>query len=463
MAFADRLIRTLRAVLPSPFSIAVVLTALTFVLAFAFTGADLPPGERVLRLLGHWEQGLWSPPLLVFTVQMMLILVLGHAIALSQPVQRVVRLALFTCRDTPSAAATVALCALLVSFFNWGLGLVFGALFARQVAEHATRKGFGLNYALVGAAGYAGMMVWHGGISGSAPIKVAEAGHLRTLMAGLVPDTELARLPERIGFEETVFASPNLVTALALLVLVPLTLYLLGRNDRSEVPALPPTTWHDDPEEGPAKGAERLDRSPVAAWHFGGIILLYGAWTSLAHFGREGFAFITPDRINLLLLGLAVVLHGSFARFLRAVDEAVTGAAGILVQFPLYFGIMGLMRGSGLVQQFSEALVAHATPTTFPLFTFLSAAVVNVFVPSGGGQWAVQGPIIVQASESLGTGLPRSIMALAYGDQLTNMLQPFWALPLLGITGLKARAILPYALVLMALGAVVFCATLLLW
>ena len=141
----------------------------------------------------------------------------------------------------------------------------------------------------------------------------------------------------------------------------------------------------------------------------------------------------------------------------------MTGAAGILVQFPLYFGIMGLMRGSGLVQQFSEALVAHATPTTFPLFTFLSAAVVNVFVPSGGGQWAVQGPIIVQASESLGTGLPRSIMALAYGDQLTNMLQPFWALPLLGITGLKARAILPYALVLMALGTVVFCATLLLW
>ena len=132
MAFADRLIRTLRAVLPSPFSIAVVLTALTFVLAFAFTGADLPPGERVLRLLGHWEQGLWSPPLLVFTVQMMLILVLGHAIALSRPVQRVVRLALFTCRDTPSAAATVALLTLLVSFFNWGLGLVFGALFARQ-------------------------------------------------------------------------------------------------------------------------------------------------------------------------------------------------------------------------------------------------------------------------------------------------------------------------------------------
>jgi short-chain fatty acids transporter len=463
MAAADRLIRALRAVLPSPFAIAVVLTVVTFLLAFLLTGNDTAPGPRAMALLGHWEQGLWNPPLLVFTVQMMLILVLGHVIALSRPVERIIRLALFSCRDTASSAATVALFTLVVSLFNWGLGVVFGAIFARRVAEHAVRRNFGLNYGLIGAAGYAGMMVWHGGISGSAPIKAAEAGHLRTLMSGLLPDERIALLPERIGFEATVFAGPNLATSAVLLLAIPLLFWLMGRRDRSAVPQLPSSSLLHAEQELPPQGAERLDRSPIAAWLFGGFILIYGAYTSMARFGTEGFAFITPDRINLLLLGLGIVLHGSFARFLAAVDEAVHAAAGILVQFPLYFGIMGIMRGSGMVQLFSDGLMANATATTFPLFTFLSAAVVNVFVPSGGGQWAVQGPIIMQAAEGLGGSLPKSIMALAYGDQLTNMLQPFWALPLLGITGLKAKDILPYALVVMALGAVVFVGALVMW
>ncbi len=463
MTIADRLIGTLRAVLPSPFAIAVVLTVVTFLLAFFFTGAELDAGPRAVALLGHWEQGLWSPPLLVFTVQMMLILVLGHVIALSRPVARFIELALFTCRDTASSAATVALATLVVSFFNWGLGVVFGAILARRVAEHAVRKNFGLNYGLIGAAGYTGMMVWHGGISGSAPIKVAESGHLRSLMSGLLPDESLALLPDHIGFDATVFAGPNLITSAVLLIAIPLVLWLIGRSDRSAVPQLPPSTLVHNAPEPPAHGAERLDRSPIAAWLFGGFILIYIAWRSFSSFGSEGFAFITPDRINLLLLGLGIVLHGSFSRFLSAVDEAIHAAAGILVQFPLYFGIMGIMRGSGMVLLFSEALIGSATVASFPLLTFLSAAVVNIFVPSGGGQWAVQGPIIVQAAQGLGVALPKSIMALAYGDQLTNMLQPFWALPLLGITGLKAKDILPYALVVMAVGAVVFSVALLLW
>ena len=127
-----------------------------------------------------------------------------------------------------------------------------------------------------------------------------------------------------------------------------------------------------------------------------------------------------------------------------------------MIQFPLYFGIMGIMSNSGLVEQFSAFFVQHCTEVTFPIYTFFSAGIVNIFVPSGGGQWAVQGPIIVNAANELGVSLPKSIMALAYGDQLTNMLQPFWALPLLGITGLKAKQILPYTLFLMLIGMVIF-------
>ena len=135
---------------------------------------------------------------------------------------------------------------------------------------------------------------------------------------------------------------------------------------------------------------------------------------------------------------------------------AITGASGILIQFPLYFGIMGIMNHSGMVDIMSDFFVNISNETTFPIFTFISAGIVNVFVPSGGGQWAVQGPIIVQAATDLGISLPKSIMALAYGDQLTNMLQPFWALPLLGITGLKAKDILPYTLILFLAGGLIF-------
>ncbi|MCB0794725.1 MAG: short-chain fatty acid transporter, partial [Flavobacteriales bacterium] len=419
MRRSDRLIGVLRAVLPSPFTIAILLSLLAFALALLLTGGEKPLGGHALDLLGHWERGLWDPPLLVFTMQMMLILVLGHAIALSRPVEALIDSLLRFCRDTPSSAATVTLLTVLVSLFNWGLGLVFGAIFARKVAEHAVRRNFGLNYGLIGAAGYSGLLVWHGGISGSAPIKVAEAGHLKALMAGSMSPEALAGLPERIGFEQTVFSPANLLLCAVLVLLLPAVMFLLGRKDRSGVPHLRPSSLHSQ-LEGKPHGAERLDHSWVLAGGIAAVILIYGAWSALSKYPEQGLAFITPNAINLLLFGGAIALHGNFHRFLAAVDEAIGGAAGILVQFPLYFGIMGLMKGSGLVEQFAQFVVDHATAGTYPLFTFLSAAVVNVFVPSGGGQWAVQGPLIMQAGQALGMDLPKGIMAMAYGDQLTN-------------------------------------------
>ena len=148
---------------------------------------------------------------------------------------------------------------------------------------------------------------------------------------------------------------------------------------------------------------------------------------------------------------------------LKAVDQAISGASGILIQFPLYFGIIGVMQNSGLVLEIANYFVALSTAETLPILTFFSAAIVNVFIPSGGGQWAIQGPVILEAAISLEVPVQKVIMALAYGDQLTNMLQPFWALPLLGITKLKASELLPYTLWIMLLGAVVFVAALIFW
>jgi len=141
---------------------------------------------------------------------------------------------------------------------------------------------------------------------------------------------------------------------------------------------------------------------------------------------------------------------------LSAIQEAISDVSGILIQFPLYFGIMGIMQDSGLASLIAKGMTDTATQFSLPLYTFLSAGIVNLFVPSGGGQWQIQGPIIIETAKATGTSLPKMIMALAYGDQLTNMLQPFWALPLLGITGLKAKDILAYTLILFLLGFMIF-------
>ena len=181
------------------------------------------------------------------------------------------------------------------------------------------------------------------------------------------------------------------------------------------------------------------------------------------NYAGAALGFITPNYINFCLLGFGILLHKNFHSFLRAIDKAIVGSSGILIQFPLYFGILALMQSSGLINSISSLFTSISTQNTLPIFTFLSAGFVNVFVPSGGGQWAIQGPIILEAATNLHVPLNKIILSMAYGDQLTNMLQPFWALPLLSITGLKARDILPYTLILLLIGLVIFLTCLILF
>jgi len=440
-----------RRFLPSPFVIALLLTLLTMGLAL-FYGQfpeNTPAWEGVLT---SWEHGLWNRGLLVFAYQMMLILVLGHVLVLSKPMERLILRLTSLARDGASAAFLVILSTTLVSFFNWGLGLIFGALLARKVGEHAQHRKIPLNYPLIGACGYAGLMVWHGGISGSAPIKVSEPGHLPGLLEGVLPPSVLADFPDTIPSSATIFSSWNLLLFFLVAAAISGLAYYLGRTTSPTHISLPDYRFSEE-AEAPAKGAEKLDRSSWLSMLLAGLIFLAFL---VQYFPQLRSLNLTPDMLNFFMLGLAILLHGNVGRFLRAVEEAIGDTSGILIQFPLYFGIMGMMTESGLIHRISDFFVAISTTTTFPIFTFFSAGLVNVFVPSGGGQWAVQGPVILEAAQSLKVPLPKAVMALAYGDQLTNMLQPFWALPLLGITRLKAREILPYSLLFMVLGGLIF-------
>ncbi len=375
---------------------------------------------------------------------------------LSAPISRFIGFLIRGISGNSSAAIIISVSTMLVAFFNWGLGLIFGAIMARKVAEAAQQRNFKINYPLLGAAGYVGLMVWHGGMSGSAPLKVAEDGHLANLFPQATPEF-LAALPNNIPTTATIFSMENLVVFGVLLIIVPLVLYWLARQGASAVPDLKP----EKPVSNKiaVEGAERLDHSKWLKFGFG--LLLLAAF--FASYSEEIFsANLTPNMLNFFMLGLGISMHRSFISFLNALKRAIIGAAAILIQFPLYFGIMGVMRDTGLITEISNFFVSISTEISLPVFSFISAGLVNIFVPSGGGQWAVQGPIIIESALKLGVPPEKMVMALAYGDQVTNMLQPFWALPLLAITKLKARDILPYTLILLLVGSVIYISALLL-
>ncbi|MBT8256759.1 MAG: TIGR00366 family protein, partial [Bacteroidia bacterium] len=252
-----------RRFLPSPFAIAVILTLVTILLALFFTNG---PSDKnhILAILSYWESGVWSNGLLVFAYQMMLILVLGHILVLSKPMNKLIQGLTNYVTNTRNAVILVSTTTMLVSFFNWGLGLIFGAILARKVAEAAQTRGFQINYPLVGAAGYVGLMIWHGGISGSAPSKVSERGHLTSFMEQ-ISDPELqAQIPDLIPYSETIFSGFNLLLFGILLVIIPLFLAFLSRNLPTTLTNLPIYEGPDSHKEGEVE-VGRIDRS----WVFG--------------------------------------------------------------------------------------------------------------------------------------------------------------------------------------------------
>lgn len=429
-------------IVPDPFAIAVLLTAIVFVAALA-------TGRGPLAVLRDWGRtdGLWK--LLVFTIQMCTMLVLGTALAAAPAVQRGIVKTVSLARTPRGLVAATAAVSIALSLFNWSLGLVGGALFAREAGRIARDRGWALHYPIACAAGYAGLMTWHGGLSGSAPLKAASsAGMVEVLGAELA-----AKAGGAVDLTTTIFGSLNLWVSGGLLLLGPLVFYLLtpAPGEDPEPAPVPegavPMIAGDEDAPPPTSAIERFERSPWVTW----VLVLPMAGALGLWLAEEGVGKLDFDTVNLALWCAALVLHGRPDRFVRACESGIAGCTGIVLQFPLYGGIMGMLAGSGLSAAFSRAL-AQVGAGAFPVLTFLSAGLLNLLVPSGGGQWAVQGPILVESAIELHVPLSTTVMAMAYGDQWTNMLQPFWALPLLAITGVPARDIIGYTAIWMVAG-----------
>ena len=452
---AGRLADLAQRAVPDPFVIALGLTALTFAL-----GWWVMPERTVGGLASAWFTRFSAQETLTFTAQMALILVTGAALARAPLVRGLLGRLADLPRTTASAAALTAFVAMSTSLINWGFGLVAGAVIAREIGARFSAAGRKLDYPLVAATGYLGLMIWHGGLSGSAPLKVAEAGPL-----GGPP----------IPLGETLGSRMNLALNLLLLVWVPILvrrmasprherLWPVAPLDADEAAAAVTAGAGTAPDTGTVGEEPRWGRWAGAL--LGLFAVALGALALQRAFSAAGFVRgLGLNTFILLMILVGLLLFRSPVRYAQAVSGAAGEAGGILLQFPFYFGLLGLLEASGLVQHLAggsagmaQSLSSLGLPLQwcFDMVTFLTACVVNMFVPSGGGQWAVQGTIVAQAAQSLQLPLPRAVMALAWGDQWSNMLQPFWALPLLAITGLKARDIFGYTLAIMLASGVFF-------
>ena len=320
MSFSDKYSKVFKYLLPAPFTIAVILTIITFFIALVFTLPNTTSfSSYSYKLLQFWEEGVWSSGLMVFALQMMLMLVLGHVLALTKPVNKIISLAVQYCNSTARAAALVTLLTVLVSLFNWGLGLIFGAIFARKVAEHAKLNNIKINYPLIGAAGYSGLMVWHGGLSGSSLAKVAEPNHLKEMMTGIFSTEQINLLPNQISYWETVGSSMNLTVMALLIIILPLSMFWIGKKVNAEDFYLKDNNAANATQEK-VTGAEKLDYSSLFSIFFGGIIFLYIILKIRYEYDNNILAFFNPNNINLLLFALAILLHKNFTQFLKATD-----------------------------------------------------------------------------------------------------------------------------------------------
>jgi short-chain fatty acids transporter len=419
--------------LPDPLIFAILLTVVTFVLAFALT----PQPPVALALM--WGSGFWN--LLAFAMQMVLILVTGHALASSAPVKRLL-VALASCARTPGQAVMlVAFVGAVACAINWGFGLVLGAMFSREVA----RRVRGADYRLLVAAAYMGFLTWHGGLSGSVPLVAATKGNPMEKAIGLIP------------VSQTIFTGYNAFITFGLILMLPILVRLMMPKP-DDVVSVDPALLEDPPtverKLGPdATFAERIEESRAL-----GLLVAALCFVFLGlRFHTKGFS-LDIDTVNLVFLAAGLVLHKTPMAYARAVAGAAKGASGIMIQFPFYAGIQALMDHSGLAGVITNWFVHIANVHTFPLFVFLSSALINFAVPSGGGHWVVQGPFVMPAAQALGADLGKSAMAIAYGEAWTNMAQPFWALPALAIAGLGVRDIMGYCVTTLLFSGVVFIA-----
>ncbi len=432
--------------MPEPFLFAIILTFTAALLAMPICR------QTPVEVVANWGGGVWG--LLAFAMQMALVLVSGSALASAPSLKRGIAW-LASLPKTPVAAiALVTAVSAVACWLNWGFGLIVGVIFAKDIARRLP----GVDYRLLIASAYSGFVVWHAGLSGSVPLKLATPGpDLAAATNGAIVDP--------IAISDTILHPFNI--AMVVLVIIAITAVNAMMHPKgSQVVTVDPELLVEEAPVEKRKAetpAEKLENSRLLSW----LIAALGIAYLIVNLVFRGGAFDLGSVIMIFLF-LGILFHGTPVAYVRAFGKAASGAAGIILQFPFYAGIMGIITGVGesgicFGTVISNACISISSPVTYPLLTFLCAALLNMFVPSGGGHWAIQAPIMFTAGAELGVDPGLTGMAIAWGDAWTNMIQPFWALPALAIAKLSAKDIMGFCLIDLFVSGVIVSGGLLFW
>lgn len=420
--FTNALVNFMQNYLPSSFVLALVLALIVFVISVWTTDSS------ITEVLSFSAKG--SFELLAFTMQMVLVLVTGHAFANSPIVISFLKKMAKIPKNRVSAVTFTAFASFIATFIHWGFGLVVGALLAKEIAtENYGKK---IHYPILVAAAYSGNLAR--GPSSSIFLGPSAAGHAAEHVVGIIP------------LSDTLLKTENIVMTIVLLIVIPIIYkYMVpSAEDSLEIDASLITTQQDildkKNETIPKTFMEKLEHSKVILITYAAIM---GAYLVL-YFSEAGFAGLNINSIILIFMVLGMLSHGSPTNYANAIGNAVKTSDSMILQFPIYAAIMVMLRETGIANEISEFFIQNSSARTLPLYTFYSSSLINLFIPSGGGLWAIQGPIALQAAADLGASAEATIVGLAWGDTWSSQIQPFWALPLLAIAGLDVKDIMGY-------------------
>jgi len=433
-------------VMPDPFVLSIGLTLLVAILALA-----IGPHGDVPTLLGSWYEGTFG--ILGFALQMILILATGYAIAEAPVVQRGLR-ALAAGAQTPARAALLVFPVVAVAaWLNWGLGLIVGALLSREVARRAQ-----VDFAWLVAGSYSAWSICNSGLSSS--IALSQASHGNALNLVEKATGHVVPLGATI-FAPFVFIPTVLVVVVMTFIFIrmhPKAENVVSFSQTPEAQADLDLGANDDPhaKTGHASSlATRLEQSM-----FGTLLLLVLGVGYLAMEWREKGIDLDINTTILIFLLIGLALQRTPIAYANAIRRASRQTGSMLLQYPVYGGIMGIMKGTGLASMIAKTFVTIASPATLPLWSYLSSLIITLLVPSAGGHWAVQGPFVLPAALSLHASVPRTAMGVAMAENVSNMLQPFWAVPIVAIAGLRIQRVMGYTAITFAVSLVIYAAAL---
>ena len=426
--------------MPDPYVFAVLLTFVGALLAWA-----LAPNATPATIASAWYAGIFA--LFTFAFQMVIMLVAGYALATAPPVHRALAWVASMVETPASAISLTIIVGMVASWLNWGLGLVTAALLAREIAKRVR-----IDFGWLVAAAYSGFVISTEGLSGSIALSQATHGSALNIVEKITGHT--------VPLSQTVFTVFNLVPIAVLFVVLPFAFRFLAPTEANSVYADPDRLRAEDQQKPVLEAADTFGAKLDHAWILNALLAAFGVFAIVMELKRtKGTVDLNLVILTLLIGGL--ILHWRPAAYIAAVKHAARISGPLILQYPLYGGLMGIITTTGLAAIFSKAFIKYSTAHSLPFFTYLTSLVITLFVPSGGGHWAVQGPFAIPAAQNLHASMAGTTMAVAMGESVANMLQPFFALPILAIAGIRMRRMMGFMVVTFLISLVVFGASLL--